>query len=599
VGEAPIVALRVERDLDAVRAELGRGTVRMEQADWTAVLRELTSLVGESRIGRQEIFWITDLQQVGWNIGDSIHFSERKMYTVPNITNVIGYLCDVGSDNIENIQLSDFRSEDRILHPGRPARFSAVISNLGTEPVSGVGIELWESGVDGAGGPGGDPGVLRLREPVERLEPGEIRSLSLRHTFWGTGPRGLTVSLTPDSLDLDNRRYLAVSLSDRFRILVINGEPHGQADQDETAALGMGLRSLGLPDGRAAGMSGGIEVETIPVYDFHDRRPIDYPAFQAVILANVASVPSGQLERLEAYVKGGGALLFFLGKQVLPQEYRERLYRGGEGLFPGPLGETVAAGGDAEESLFFGIEPLPDQRVIQGWDPQILYRISFVSRFLRLELPDEDPNLTIHARFTDRAGSPAIVERRFGRGKVLCIPTSCDREWSELPLLLPPLLRELLGYACTAERWNLLRVGEEWEGAFPLSISTEGIRLVRPDGVREGLSPRVEQGIAFARVERTDQAGLYGLEGGIPPRALRSFAANLPAEEGELHRWDPQALCGLFTPLRMKSIASMEELRRALGRGGPPGAEWWRPLVGLVVLLLGAESILASAIGRR
>src|SRR4029077_2019199 len=67
--------------------------------------------------------------------------------------------------------------------------------------------------------------------------------------------------------------------------------------------------------------------------------------------------------------------------------------------------------------------------------------------------PDEDRGASVALRFA--SGDPAIVDAPYGRGRVILVTTSVDREWSTWAVWghsLIPLMHETVNYAI-AGRW--------------------------------------------------------------------------------------------------------------------------------------------------
>ncbi len=78
--------------------------------------------------------------------------------------------------------------------------------------------------------------------------------------------------------------------------------------------------------------------------------------YEAIFLLNVERLDAAEIEPLEAYVRAGGGLAFFLGELSQADFINKHLYRDGQGLFPLPLvGPT--------ELLVDRLEKAPDLEV--------------------------------------------------------------------------------------------------------------------------------------------------------------------------------------------------------------------------------------------
>jgi hypothetical protein len=143
----------------------------------------------------------------------------------------------------------------------------------------------------------------------------------------------------PGGIAADNVRHAVVEVRPRLSVLVLEGR-----DQLKDSPKGDGfyLRRL-FQDA-----FGGIEWVDGTAADLERR---DLRPFSAVYLVNVPAVTESQREKLEAYVKGGGGLAFFLGPDVRPAAYRDQLYRNGTGVFPVPLPDEPSKALTPEQKL--------------------------------------------------------------------------------------------------------------------------------------------------------------------------------------------------------------------------------------------------------
>jgi len=156
-----------------------------------------------------------------------------------------------------------------------------------------------------------------------------------------------------------------------------------------------------------------------------------------VVLANVYRLGAPDIERLEAFVRAGAGLWIFLGDQVDADAYNDELYADGSGLLPVALGEVVEQGAGGVP-LGQGDYLHPVVRVFSGGDNPFLKRIAF-TRYFRIansELPianeeNDAPRPVVAATFDDADRTPAIVEQRFGAGRVMLVNATCDLEWSD------------------------------------------------------------------------------------------------------------------------------------------------------------------------
>ena len=132
-------------------------------------------------------------------------------------------------------------------------------------------------------------------------------------------------------------------------------------------------------------------------------------------------------------------------------------------------------------------------------------------------VPDA-PGRTVVLRYEN--GAPALVEAEVGRGRVLLLTTTVDREWTDLPIRpgFLPLMQEaarLLAGAPSGEASSGLTVGQRREIA--MAPDDRRIDVVKPSGQIRSLTPdastrarerqtRRRAALVFAE---TDEPGSY------------------------------------------------------------------------------------------
>jgi hypothetical protein len=228
------------------------------------------------------------------------------------------------------------------------------------------------------------------------------------------------------------------------------------------------------------------------------------------------------------------------------------------------------------------------------------------------ELPDskgQGQPAVVLARYADGAQTPAIVERGFGRGRVVMFTSTADAEWNDWPRTMDGsyvvTLLELVQYVSRRETQPAAYVAGE---VLKVSAAAEKYvavgSLTFPAGADESAEqvwaggPAVVAGEALVlQGPVAERLGVYRIElsrrGGDAEQ--RPLCVNLEPGESDLAR------------------ATAEELTAGLGRidhtfvgvgEGLPGAderarrELWRGLLLLIVLMLLVEQGLAWWFGR-
>jgi hypothetical protein len=153
--------------------------------------------------------------------------------------------------------------------------------------------------------------------------------------------------------------------------------------------------------------------------------------FAAINLANVERLDAAAVKALEKYVEDGGGVAFFLGDRSDAQFFNDVLYRDGKGLFPVPLERPTELEVDR-------LEPAPDLEAdehyifarFKGKRNSYLQTVT-VQRYFAVSKgwrPSAKSGVRVAAHL--RNGAPLVVERSFGKGRVLAFLTTAAPTWN-------------------------------------------------------------------------------------------------------------------------------------------------------------------------
>jgi hypothetical protein len=356
------------------------------------------------------------------------------------------------------------------------------------------------------------------------------------------------VSLEPDLLPLDDRFAFALSAEDELRVAVV--VPDDLA-RDEMLFLERAL---------AIGRAPGVRIER--------RRPgtLDATALERVALVmfwDVAAPTGPQAAPLEAWLRSGGGVVQHVGTRLAARRTSVLSAATTVGLADRRVaGGAVIGEYRVDHPLFSPFRATP---AALG-----------APRFWRYPRLEPAAGTEVLARLDD--GSPALLERREGEGRVIVNALPLDSRDGDLALqpAFLPLMRRLALHGSGFESMPVARVtGEAWmpRGVRrDLVIVTPSGELVRP---AEGSVLLQDPGIYAAYEGRVDGT----------PRA--QVAVNAPAQESDLTQADAR------------------ELLLGVGRAAESG-EWndggaqaieletrqrgWSWLLVIALLLLAAES---------
>jgi hypothetical protein len=578
---------------------------RLEPTDtftsWEGVVQALDELIQTGSYPIRDVTLITDLRRAGWDetispVGN--HWSSQQIEM---------RIFDAGSDRTANVALEDLKQLDRLAMVGGAIQFEAVVHNASPRELNSADAN-WI--VDGK------PTIVRL----PTIAAGETARVPLAATFQDAGQHHVEFSLPDDELPGDNRRTAVCQVRDQVNILLVDGEPSSEPLAGEVDFLALAL------------VIGATDADAFHVQVITDSEWATLAAAQSdlIVLANVGSLTPEQIARLERQVAAGTGLMVFPGEQVDASHYTQLLYREGEGLLPAAP-ETTA---DEEFSglVLEGGTSGPLDALTQ-LSPAVLERIK-VRRFLQVRLAErEHPDVRVLARWNNAESSPAVMEKQFGRGRVLLWTITADKQWSDWPTEPSYVLGMREACAATVRSdegtrgltaGEVLRLvlpeGEQLGAALPtietpgaekpqaLRLETgvvsgrdalaasvgNGLRAVPPSAETPSI---VGQGQALTYAD-TRRAGLYKLSWSVvgPGDRTDLFAVLPDRRESRLDRIPSNELRGLWGSFQPQVISAVSAADAPVA---VRGQEIWRTLAMGMLGLLVVESCFATWTGRQ
>jgi hypothetical protein len=440
---------------------------------------------------------------------------------------------------------------------------------------------------------------------ARRQDGNRVRAaITARATNLGTQPRSVDATLELAGRRVETKRvtvpprataqvvFAALPVSDNATRAVVRLTPDSQPNNDaffftvaeESGAAALivesqrprGNQSLFLSRAWAVSDDPPVRVDVTSAMTAADLRG------RSLIVLNESELPSGALgAQLRSQVQAGAILVVAPGERGLgtvPPEWAT--------VLPARVGAIVdrADGGrwasvDFSNALF---EPFATSRAD--------FSSVSVSRYRSLVPTGEGSSII--ARIDD--GSPLLVERAAGAGRVMVWALSFDANWTDLPFhpLWVPLAHQL------ARRSIAGNETRAWFTApHVLDVSREGdVTIESPSGQRTRVAPDSSRPIVELR-----ERGFYEVRGGgTALGAGRPVAVNVDLAESDLSHFDPAELVAAITARGQRGAASAnqtaysgtaQEMERRQ-------AIWWYLLVAALVLL-GAETMLSNRMSRR
>jgi hypothetical protein len=643
----------------------------------------------------KQIVLITDGQRTGWTPGDRT----RWQATAQEIRGPHALAPQLFCRTLDlparprNIALTELSCSRRIVGTDRPLGLRVQVVNTGQSPVPACAAYFSVDGkqVD--------------RRPITQLEPGSSETLTFSYRFPTPGPHVLEVRADiDDDLADDNRLIHVVHVLDRLPVLLVDGRPGGRLLDRAGGFLQLALDPpSGNPDGKR-GQSPQAQgdsplfpppaqslVEVRMVEPWRVREVQDWDRYRVVVLADVVDLPAEVASKIVDFVSRGGGLLIAPGQQASPAFYngwnvphgdermhflpatlKARLAAEGKGQ-AGKRGQPPRAGADGESPAVAGVQLSMSSLVHPALVPLMETKKTDldtveINNYWQLETDPaqrkgengDSPHLPerpeggfvqmgtvpvfVGGRLTN--GANWLLEKSFGRGKVLLEATALDVRDSNLPTRqsFVPLVHALVYHLAGDAQWELnQRPAKQLVLRFPAALAgaraganaaapvnpggqagrAEKIKgeLTGPDHVRREAIGRVEQGTLSVEIDRVAQPGLYYLK--MPGlAAAKSLPAKLAAQ-GPVQK-TPEENIDLGIPVAVQSDADESNLERltdkdyqllgswvklehlvrredlqAIAAGRAHGVELWKSLVVLAFLIAVLEVALTRWIALR
>ena len=540
-----------------------------------------TSALKDSPNAAREVLIVSDFQDADWRaIADGAALPAldtlSKQEPKPQIT-----FYRVGSDLAENLSIASADISALVAAESQPVGLRVRIKNHGKRPWQDVAVHLE---ADGA----------RLRTARVSLAPEGEAVLSFTHAFDTVGDHSLSVRLEGDSFADDNAFHSIVQVRDQLNVVLIDGNPGKDPLSGATDFLDIALTP------HAAAATTLKDLIRTKIVDLRKLREDDLRQQEVVIMADVQRLQGKAMTDIDRFVKEGGGLLVFAGPECDIDWYNREFYRKGEGPFPSAIKGQIRADSDA----------LPARILMQRFThPAALYfndarggRLQDAEFRHWLEFTQgagvSDPGSTQRIFNLDR-NMPLMVEKKYGRGRVIAAATTANAEWSNLPLqpFFVPLMQRLTTYLATegsAPAWQL--VGTPIRLTLTKDQLNAEYTLRDPAGQTQSLKPRKEGDNILLESPPITQHGIYQLtRAGSDKSTLHAF--NVDGTESDLK---PLPVADIQKIAQRHDAAFADSLPayQALDRTRRHGSELWQPLLIALLGLLFFEVLLQQRIAK-
>ena len=556
----------------AMARKVIREAKRSDRAtDLPHVIRQAIEVAQRQESAQKQLYVVTDAQATGWKGAGA-----TRTLLEPVKKEMITRVILVGENEERNLAVTGIRLASALATVNQPLRFEASISNYGAEPAANVAVSL---GIDDEA-----PSDEQTLDAVPA--GGEVRSISLFATFREPGFYTVTVRIPSDRCTFDDARTFALKVIDEVNVLLVDGQPGSEARESEVFYLRNALTPVPVEMRERFFIKtktiGGGEMDAVSLRDF-----------DAVVLANVVDLSAPALASLESYVRGGGGLLVFPGDRISTAFYNDRMH-GELGLLPAafaePRGEIATP--DKQQPFFHLQSGNYAHRITEPWrDAKAgsLGTAQFYRAFTLLppkksDVPGTSGASSIAINFA--SGTPAIMEKVYGAGRVVQFASTASARWNDLPVrpVFLPLMHRTLGLVLASheERLNA-RAGT----VFSYAKAGDRYTVTTPDGSRV---PSAAPAVSF---RDTFRSGAYTAASADDTGKPLRFAVYSDPAESDLRSISAADIKSLETVAQVTQWTPGVDLKKSL-QTERTGKEIWLWLAVLALAVAVVELLLGN-----
>ncbi len=617
------IVSKVTADTDSLKEKLGGLKTSPSRANLFATFTQLFG-GGSPMTLKPQIYFFTDSQASGWR-----ELREQPAEgLIPEGSKL--FVIDVGSSagEIPNRAVIGDVPETHRAIAGLPLPLKTRVVNYSKDQPADVTVSLL---ID-------DKEIARKNLT---LKPGESSNTPFLYVPTEPGTLKGRFEIAGDRFPNDDAFLFTLFVEPQVRVVIVNGNPaKNPKDPFENEALYLqtaftatepddvgqvsSLPGQNPADAKKAGQVGNLPhdklteadrrfVKSLDVIELRENQ-VNADALKeasVVILANCGTLNDQQCGFLRDHVSRGGGLMVLPGDKVNHDQYNKKLF-----AIPGTTDQFITtaqltpAEGDVEKSetfeRFASIDfAHPVLSVFENREARYLTKVSVYRRF-PLKLPAERGNTWPLLEFSN--GSAALVESRYGDGRVILAAFPMTSKWTNLPLKpeFVPLILRLVSHIRTragvegpsvvaANGVAEISVAKTWQNLQAEVVNVEGNRL--PVSFEKSVSRQVG---AFTA---TAEKGFYEVDvrGGRieqPKHESLAFAVNLAREESNFALINETQLKELLPNVDLKVIDASAETQQLHGSIGQE-KEIWRPLIYLLFVVIAVEFWLSTFGGQR
>jgi hypothetical protein len=612
------IVSRVTADTDTLQKRLVSLKTSPSRANLFATFTQLFSS-RSTTTGKPWVYFFTDSQASGWR-----ELREQPAEgLIPEGSKL--FVIDVGSSagEIPNRAVLGEAPEDHRAIVGLPLPLKARVVNFSKDQPEDVTVSL----------------LIDEKEVARKnlsLKPGETANAPFLFVPNEPGTLRGRFEITADRFPADDSFLFTLTVEPQVRVIIANGNLAASKDPFENEVLYLQTaftvtdpepsdepvqattkgenkkasksaktppRDASLTTEADRRFAKSLEVVTIAENQISAER---LKGASVVILANCGHLNDQQCGHLRDHVASGGGLLILPGDQVNHDQYNKKLL-----AIPGTTDQFISAaqllpaeGNPDKPETFERFAAIdfahPVLSVFDNREARYLTKVAVYRRF-PLALPAERGNTWPLIEFA--SGRAAVVESRYGEGRVVMTAFPMTAKWTNLPLKpeFVPLLLRLVSHVrqpASVEGPSVIASGSVAEIFVAKSWLNPQGEVVDVAGVSSVITFEKSVHRQVGAVGNTAEKGYYDVtvrsgRTEQPKLASLSFAVNLAREESNFALIKEPQLRELLPSVELKVIDASAETQQLHGSIGQE-REIWRPLIYLLFAIIAAEFWLST-----
>lgn len=525
--------------------QLERTGIGWGEADLGEALDNARRLLDRSANLNKEVYLITDRQRTSLPDSPLLADTEAEIYIVS--------LPLEDTDNLGIISL-DFGGQ--LIQPGLDFELTATVRNYGDD-VSGDRIASLFIG------------NRRVAQTDFTVGAGNETTVRFTRSVANSGYHSGYVEISDDKFPVDNKYFFSFRVPDQFNLLIVGN--------DEAARF----FNLALVPNQSLSRFWSVK-QSEP----GELAGVNFNDYDVVVLAGVPTIPDSYVNRLKSFVRRGKALYVVYGPGTNIDSFNQ--------TWTEVTGVTYEEGvrQDFSRAGFYTFGAIDFTHPIfsvfsfeQNEPPEI--------KFYTLPKVTVSDDATTLVRFSgDR---PALVETRFGEGRVLTFTGPIGPQYSDLvsQAFFVPFVSRTAEYLASDLSSLDLRLfsGDNIVRSIPQSASINyPLELISPDSAEYRMPPEERGGLLVVRPRPTDLPGIYSVQ--LLGQELDRFAINVNPEECALAPADRDEFAEAVGAEQPRTLENDQELAGLIAEFRF-GRELWSVFLWIAALLVAIEMLLS------